>query len=82
MRRADRSRPVKKKREAPRFELDRTWLLRGGLVLVGIAFILLLTKASMMLFGSGNQRIERYERAAEPTATQRGVERSKEPAAR
>lgn len=71
MRRADSPLAAKPRLPSPRFEIGRSWLWRGGLALVVIAFILVLAKASMMLFGSGNKRLERYERASEqPAATQ------------
>ena len=71
MPRAERSAFAKPRREAPRLEFERSWLWRGGLVVAIIAFIVVLTKASTMLFGSGNKRLERHERASEqPAATQ------------
>jgi hypothetical protein len=71
MRRADAPPAVKSSRAPPRFEIDRTWLWRGCLALAVIGFILLIAKASMMLFGSGNKRLERQEHATEqPTSTQ------------
>jgi len=82
MPRAERSAPAKPRRDAPRLEFERSWLWRGGLVVAIIAFILVLTKASTILFGSGNKRLERHERAAEqPTATQ-PAETSKDQAPR
>ena len=67
MRRAD---PPPKPARA-RFEIDRAWWWRGALVVVIIGFLLVLTKASTMLFGSGNKRVERQERATErPAAAQ------------
>jgi hypothetical protein len=71
MRRADAPTAVKSSRASPRFEIDRTWLWRGCLALAVIGFIVLIAKASMMLFGSGSKRLERQERASEqPSATQ------------
>lgn len=70
MRRAE-PRPVGFRRAdppPPRFELDRRWLLRGILAAVFFAFLLLITKASMMAFGNGSQRMERHERIAESAA--------------
>jgi len=71
MRRADRPSATKSSRASPRFDIDRTWLWRGCLALAVIGFILVLAKASMMLFSIGNKRLERHERASErPAATQ------------
>jgi hypothetical protein len=71
MRRAKLPPPAKTPPAAPRFEIDRAWLWRGFLVLAVVGFILVLAKASMMLFGSGNTRLDRHERAIErPAATQ------------
>ena len=71
MPRAERSAPAKPRREAPRLEFERSWLWRGGLVVAIIAFVLVLAKASTLLFGSGQKRLERHERATEqPTASQ------------
>jgi hypothetical protein len=71
MSRAERSTPAKPRRDAPRFEFERSWLWRGGLAIAIIAFILVLAKASTLLFGSGQKRLERHERATEqPAASQ------------
>ena len=66
MRRSD----PKARREAgvPRFEIDSTWLRRGALVLAVIAFIVVLAKASMMMFSGGGKRLERHERATQEQA--------------
>ena len=66
MRRADP--PAKPARANARFEIDRAWWWRGALVVVIVGFLLVLTKASTMLFGSGNKRVERQERATEQQA--------------
>ena len=67
MRRAEPRRVVRRATpHPPRFELDRSWLLRGILAAVVIAFLLLVTKASMMAFGNGHQRMERHERISDP----------------
>ena len=73
MRRVEPPPAAKPARDSPRFEIDRTWLLRGCLALAIIGFILVLTKASTMLFGSGNQRLERHERASEQSAATKSV---------
>lgn len=70
MRRADPPPAAASSRPTPRFEIDRSWLWRGALVLVIVGFLVVLTKASSILYGSGNKRLERYEREAErPAAT-------------
>ena len=56
---------VKRKDDAPRFELDSTWLRRGALALAVIAFIVVLAKASMIMFSGGGKRLERHERATQ-----------------
>ena len=53
----------------PRFELDPIWLRRGALALAVIAFIVVLAKASIMMFSGGNKRLERQERAAQEPAS-------------
>ena len=54
----------------PRFELDPIWLRRGALALAVIAFIVVLAKASIMMFSSGgNKRLERQERATQEPAS-------------
>ena len=56
---------------SPRFEIDSTWLRRGALALAVIAFIVVLAKASILMFSGGGKRLERHERAAqEQTASQ------------
>lgn len=82
MRRADSTTPAKAIRTSPRFEIDRTWILRACLVLAVIGFILVLAKASMLLFDNGNKRLERHERASEQrSASQPGLP-AKPPATR
>jgi hypothetical protein len=64
MRRTADGRRLRRLRDASpprRFELDRTWLLRGILVVVAIALLMLIAKVSMMAVGSGNQRLERLD---------------------
>jgi len=56
---------VARKPDKPRFEIDSTWLRRGALALAVIAFIVVLAKASMMMFAGGGKRLERQERAAQ-----------------
>ena len=51
--------------DAPRFEIDSTWLRRGALALAVIAFIVVLAKASILMFSGGGKRLERHERAAQ-----------------
>ena len=63
MRRADRS-----VRDPARFEIDRTWLARGAIAILVVAFIVILAKASMMAADRGGHRLERHERAAEAGA--------------
>ena len=63
MRRSDS--PGKREAGAPRFEIDSTWLRRAALVLAVIAFIVVLAKASMMMFSGGGKRLERHERATQ-----------------
>jgi hypothetical protein len=67
-----RSEPkAKRESDAPRFEIDSTWLRRGALALAVIAFIVVLAKASMMMFSGGGKRLERYERATEEQSSPR-----------
>jgi hypothetical protein len=56
---------TRRKSASPRFEIDSIWLRRGALVLAVIAFIVVLAKASIMMFSGGNKRLERHERASE-----------------
>lgn len=81
MRRVDSTKRVKASRSSPRFEIDRAWIWRGCLALAVIGFIVVLTKASMMLFGSGNQRMERHERASEQQSASSPASPAKPPAA-
>jgi hypothetical protein len=73
MPRAEPLRAAKASRASPRFAIDRVWLLRGGLALAVVGFILVLAKVSLMLFGTGNTRLERYERASEQRAAMQTV---------
>jgi hypothetical protein len=79
MRRADSPPATKSARTSPRFDIDRTWLLRGCLALAVIGFILVLAKVSMTLFGSGSKRLERHERASEQPIATRSVSPAKPP---
>jgi hypothetical protein len=56
--------------DVPRFEIDSTWLRRGALALAVIAFIVVLAKASILMFSGGGKRLERHERAAQEQASQ------------
>jgi len=58
----------RRKDGAPRFEIDSTWLRRGALVLAVIALIVVLAKASVMMFSVGGKRLERHERATQEQA--------------
>ena len=49
--------------DGPRFEVDRSWLLRGALIVLVIGFVLLLAKVSMMAFGGSKGRLDRHEQA-------------------
>ena len=51
--------------ESRRFEIDSIWLRRGALALAVIAFIVVLGKASIMMFSGGGKRLERHERATQ-----------------
>ena len=53
---------------APRFEIDSTWLRRGALALAVIALVVVLAKASVMMFSVGGKRLERHERATQEQA--------------
>ena len=73
-----RNDPQPKRKDAgPRFEIDSTWLRRGALALAVIAFIVVLAKASMMMFSGGGKRLERHERATQEESTS---QRSSQPA--
>jgi hypothetical protein len=50
----------------PRFEIDRSWLLRAAVALVVFMALLLVVKVSIMAFGGGN-RMERLEQRSEDT---------------
>ena len=65
MRRSEKPREVKRAVAGPRFEIDSIWLRRGALALAVIAFIVVLAKASIMMFSGGNKRLERHERATD-----------------
>lgn len=82
MRRADSTTPAKAIRTSPRFEIDRTWIWRGCLALAVIGFILLLAKASIILFGSGNKRLERHEQASEQQSASQPALPAKPPVTR
>ena len=80
MPRVARPAPAKPRRDAPRLGFERSWLWRGGLAIAIIAFIVVLTKASTMLFGSAQKRLERHERASEQPAAAQPAAASKDPA--
>ena len=82
MRRVDSRTPAKATRTSPRFEIDRTWVWRGCLALAVIGFVLVLAKASMMLFSSGNKRLERHERASEQQSASQPALPAKTPVTR
>ena len=73
MRRVEPPPAAKPSRDSSRFEIDRAWLLRGCLALAIIGFVLVFAKASTMLFGSGNKRLEQHERASEQSAATKPV---------
>ncbi|HVE50554.1 MAG TPA: hypothetical protein VNG69_13180 [Casimicrobiaceae bacterium] len=45
----------------PRFEIDRTWVIRGVIALLVIALLLLIAKVSMMAFDKSARRLDRFD---------------------
>lgn len=73
MSRADKSQP--------RFEFNRTWILRAILVAIAIALIALIVKVAGMAVGDGRARTDRVERAVESRPPAAAPEGSTAPAA-
>ena len=52
-----------------RFEIDRSWLLRGILVVLLIGFVVVLAKVATIAFEGSSRRLERHERMTQPPPT-------------
>jgi hypothetical protein len=59
----------------PRFEINRTWILRAILVAIAIALIALIVKVAGMAVSDGRARTDRVERAVDsrPAAAERST---------
>jgi hypothetical protein len=61
VKRAEAPRGRRNEPKRPRFEIDRTWLLRGAVAVLAVLLLLLIAKVSMMAFGGVAKRLDRHD---------------------